>query len=306
MNAYLDRNSFSDADKWIGLLFSRHGNRQGIAEFLSNKIEYANRINRDNWNLNLASNGKFLRFNVGQEYCIEIDDMEILILCMKQSLPETVRDETEALYFRGYDRNIGRVVDSTIFNEVPDCLAKVPNSVGVIITENSKKWLPLIDKSNSQFIDYAILNTTILPMMRKAHSVGAIDFLSSIIGRPLPNPSFALNSVCENEIFISKKIKKLSDEQLEKRIQKEQYQQLRKITASTSLYIRNPYIVERAKRLSAGKCQDCGQFAPFINKVTKEPFLEVHHIVPLSEGGEDSINNVVALCPNCHRKRHYG
>ena len=74
----IDRNSFTDADKWIGLLFSRHGDRQGIAEFLSKKIEYANRINRYNWNLNLASNGKFLRFNVGQEYCIQIDDMDML------------------------------------------------------------------------------------------------------------------------------------------------------------------------------------------------------------------------------------
>lgn len=300
----IDRNSFTDAEKWIGLLFSKHGDRQQLAEFLSNKIEYANTIDRDNWNLNLASNGNFLRFNVGQEYCIQIDDMEILILCLKQSMPETVRNETEALHFRGYNRNIG-AVNSVSFNDVPDCLAKVPNSIGVVITENAKRWLPLIDKSNSQFIDYAISNTRVLPMMTGAHSVGAVDFLSSVVGRHLPNPSFALNSVYENEILISKKIKKLSDEQLEKLAQKEQSQP-RKTTTSTSLYIRNPYIIERAKRLAAGKCQDCGQLAPFINKLTKELFLEVHHIVPLSEGGEDSINNVVALCPNCHRKRHYG
>ena len=35
-----------------------------------------------------------------------------------------------------------------------------------------------------------------------------------------------------------------------------------------------------------------------------EPYLETHHIVWLSEGGEDSIENTVALCPNCHRKMH--
>ncbi len=300
----IDRNCFADAKKWVGLLFSKHKNSQEIVEFLSNKIEYANRINRDNWNLNLASNGNFLRFNVGQEYCIQIDDMEILILCLKQSVPESVKEKSESLHFRGYSRNIG-VVNSTSFNEIPDCLVKVPNSIGVVITENAKKWLPLIDKSNFQFIDYAISNTRILPMMIGAHSVGAVDFLSSIIGRHLPNPSFALNSVYENEILISKKIKKLSDEQLEKLTQKEQSEP-RKTTTNTSIYIRNPYIIEKAKRLAAGKCQDCSQSAPFINKLTKEPFLEVHHIIPLSEGGEDSIDNVVALCPNCHRKRHYG
>lgn len=33
-----------------------------------------------------------------------------------------------------------------------------------------------------------------------------------------------------------------------------------------------------------------------------QPFLEVHHIHYLSNGGNDTIDNVIALCPNCHRK----
>ena len=43
--------------------------------------------------------------------------------------------------------------------------------------------------------------------------------------------------------------------------------------------------------------------APFIDK-NGVPFLETHHIKWLSEGGDDSIQNTVALCPNCHRKMH--
>lgn len=39
-----------------------------------------------------------------------------------------------------------------------------------------------------------------------------------------------------------------------------------------------------------------------INKVL--PYLEVHHIKILSHGGSDSVENVVALCPNCHKKIH--
>lgn len=34
------------------------------------------------------------------------------------------------------------------------------------------------------------------------------------------------------------------------------------------------------------------------------PFLETHHIECLSEGGEDTIENTVALCPNCRKKMH--
>ena len=40
-------------------------------------------------------------------------------------------------------------------------------------------------------------------------------------------------------------------------------------------------------------------------KESGEAYIEIHHVVPLSEGGEDSINNTVALCPNCHRALHY-
>ena len=35
-------------------------------------------------------------------------------------------------------------------------------------------------------------------------------------------------------------------------------------------------------------------------------FLETHHVVPLSEGGQDHISNVVAVCPNHHREAHFG
>lgn len=75
------------------------------------------------------------------------------------------------------------------------------------------------------------------------------------------------------------------------------------ITSNTTTYYRNPYISEYAKRRAAGVCQLCGKLAPFESR-NGEPYLETHHIVWLSEGGEDSIQNTVALCPNCHRKMH--
>jgi predicted HNH restriction endonuclease len=35
-------------------------------------------------------------------------------------------------------------------------------------------------------------------------------------------------------------------------------------------------------------------------------FLEVHHVVPLGEDGDDTLVNAAALCPMCHRELHYG
>ena len=66
---------------------------------------------------------------------------------------------------------------------------------------------------------------------------------------------------------------------------------------------RNPYIAEYAKRRANGRCQLCGNPAPFTDGNGK-PYLESHHIVWLSDGGADTIENTVALCPNCHRKMH--
>lgn len=68
---------------------------------------------------------------------------------------------------------------------------------------------------------------------------------------------------------------------------------------------RNPYIAEYAKRRANGICQLCGMPAPFNSPKTGEPYLESHHIIWLSDGGSDTIDNTVALCPNCHRKMHY-
>lgn len=52
-----------------------------------------------------------------------------------------------------------------------------------------------------------------------------------------------------------------------------------------------------------GFAQLCGNFAPF-NDSEGKPYLESHHIIWLSKGGADSIDNTVALCPNCHKKMH--
>ncbi len=62
-------------------------------------------------------------------------------------------------------------------------------------------------------------------------------------------------------------------------------------------------IVEYALVRANGFCQLCDQPAPF-NKKNGDPFLEVHHIKHLANEGSDTIDNVAALCPNCHRKIH--
>ena len=68
-------------------------------------------------------------------------------------------------------------------------------------------------------------------------------------------------------------------------------------------YFRDPYIARYARLRANGKCQLCGKDAPFLD-LQGIPYLESHHIIWLSRGGADTIDNTVGLCPNCHRKMH--
>lgn len=76
-------------------------------------------------------------------------------------------------------------------------------------------------------------------------------------------------------------------------------------SAETTTYVRDPYVKAWVLENARGLCEGCGQPAPFTNEFG-EPYLEVHHMRPLAAGGSDTIQNAVALCPNCHRRCHYG
>lgn len=71
----------------------------------------------------------------------------------------------------------------------------------------------------------------------------------------------------------------------------------------TSVPQRDRRVKEQYKERVGGTCQICGE-PPFEQRGGGE-FCEVHHIVPLKNGGPDGPPNLLALCPNCHKKLHY-
>lgn len=76
-------------------------------------------------------------------------------------------------------------------------------------------------------------------------------------------------------------------------------------TTVGSRYIRSPTIKEYAKTRADGFCEYCRESAPFETS-DGEPYLEVHHVDELGEGGVDHPDKVVALCPTCHKQIHHG
>lgn len=71
-------------------------------------------------------------------------------------------------------------------------------------------------------------------------------------------------------------------------------------------FVRNPDVVAEVLYRAEGTCGRCLSPAPFARRADGAPYLEVHHKMPLSFGGEDTVENAIALCPNCHRQLHYG
>jgi 5-methylcytosine-specific restriction enzyme A len=70
-------------------------------------------------------------------------------------------------------------------------------------------------------------------------------------------------------------------------------------------YRRNPDVIAEVLIRADGKCESCKTPAPFL-RPDGTPYLEVHHRVLLAKGGEDSVKNAMAVCPNCHRRLHFG
>ena len=68
---------------------------------------------------------------------------------------------------------------------------------------------------------------------------------------------------------------------------------------------RDPEVQRWILQSADGRCELCGKRAPF-EKPNGSPFLEIHHVCRLADGGADVPENAVALCPNCHREAHHG
>jgi len=79
-----------------------------------------------------------------------------------------------------------------------------------------------------------------------------------------------------------------------------------RVPVVSTAFKRNPDVVAEALARANGHCEECKLSAPFLRARDNTPFLEIHHKVMLSVGGQDTVENALALCPNCHRRLHFG
>ena len=77
-----------------------------------------------------------------------------------------------------------------------------------------------------------------------------------------------------------------------------------KTVRHSKVFNRSHEVRRRVLARAEGKCEWCSQ-SGFI-AASGGVYLETHHVIPLSEGGSDTVANVVALCPNHHMEAHHG
>jgi hypothetical protein len=154
-----NRDNPSDAKVLVEKFLPNKEAREKFIRFLAYAINFADTIKSDNWNLNLDKNGHFLRFNVGQEYCVKLTDYELLILCDRTTIKPIIEKEKIPVFFRGYIHQ--QRIENADIDKVPDCLVKVKNSIGCVISiENISENIDFFTQSNKDFIR-AAMNTSL-------------------------------------------------------------------------------------------------------------------------------------------------
>jgi 5-methylcytosine-specific restriction protein A len=83
------------------------------------------------------------------------------------------------------------------------------------------------------------------------------------------------------------------------------------VTYEGKRHKRDASLAAKSIKNARHQCQYDTNHQSFISGSSGKPFVEVHHLVPISrsEDFEHSLDvpaNLIVLCPNCHRAIHYG
>ena len=213
----------------------------------------------------------------------------------------------------GDDKGVGMIVEKE-FKDIEGIVCKPIKSTLTKTSPYKLFWLWIPDMSNLKNILHnkyiwesfqegskLVVETPQGKTIREREKKGKI-ILANLITPKNEIQEIEYNKNLELEISKAQKLSKI--ERDEKLLEAPEFPE--KILIISTEFKRNPHVIIRVLERANGICELCGIEAPFIKIKDGLPFLEVHHIKPLSEGGKDTIENTVALCPNCHREAHFG
>jgi len=83
----------------------------------------------------------------------------------------------------------------------------------------------------------------------------------------------------------------------------------KKASETNNSWVRDASISKSSLVRADYKCEVDPSHLTFISKASGNPFMEAHHLIPITRQGDFSYSidvpeNIVSLCPNCHRRIH--
>jgi 5-methylcytosine-specific restriction protein A len=236
-------------------------------DFLAADIERLSMRHRDRWSVTLFEENK-IRLNVGWVECLTLYPERLQILVKKTS----ARPGTK---FDGVNYPRAPRCDMTTLS-LPELPATLPS-----LTESH--WDAL----------FIATNWHLPPGRREAHSTGVTAYLSRVLRRQIPEPSY---------------LGALAPDPLDEIPPPEAYVEGGRISGMANRYERDPKARERCIEHHGSRCSVCGMAFKERYGGTMEGFIHVHHLKPLSEvGGKyrlNPLNDLRPVCPNCHAVIH--
>jgi 5-methylcytosine-specific restriction enzyme A len=71
-----------------------------------------------------------------------------------------------------------------------------------------------------------------------------------------------------------------------------------------TFFVRDQQVRKNVIKRAKGRCEHCGELG--FRKADGSHYIEAHHIISLAKQGPDTLENVIAVCPNHHREAHFG
>ncbi|MCG9909914.1 MAG: HNH endonuclease [Flavobacteriales bacterium] len=224
---------------------------------------------------------------------------------------------TGGIFFAAYTREgvIWLLLDRQ-FKDIPNSDSKIVKSTKTfseplfwLETENLNNLKILIDRQDiwdsfkiaTERIYYSKMVTSHRVHIAK-NKITLADFYSNGLQNISSKTVFEIEKELEEKV---KQARKLSRKKRQEILSKSNPKPT-KTTVKQTVFNRNQYVIAEVLSRAKGICERCNNSAPFIRDIDVSPYLEVHHKKPLAEGGDDTVENAIALCPNCHRHAHYG
>lgn len=290
--------SYAGIESVIHRLIPQKQMRELCLQMLLETINYANSHGRDKWGIYYEKNhirllmGIFIIFTIEKE-CVWLSlDQDFLnsYPTEKQLLEESTDWKWDEIVYPKYH--------------------KISSKNGYYTpSENHPETWKLIKKFHFRFLDrvaekYGQLRTT----SQNKHDPRVILYLRQVLGIFIPEPDYVIVDEAAYFSDLSDEIKK--SQKLSKAKRRERLESANKkpeaIKVIRTEFKRNPDVIVEVLERANGTCEACGNPAPFLRASDSTPYLEVHHIKSLAKGGEDTVENALGLCPNCHRKMHFG